>query len=256
MTEIQILYIIIFLMILCMGYLFYQINKKTSEHFDATTDAVNFQYKMDIDAIRNLGQISKKIMDNPDNLILPANISIPNQLNVKGKLTVEGDVVFTNKNNNIMELLPSYMIVALQLPPINSTGKTNIPKGWAICDGQRYSIGADGYALLDPNYGIQTPDLKGRFILGVGAGTGLTERKFDDPKGGEETHTLTVDEIPSHNHPNVLLKANNCFHGGSCSGDRDTVWNDDRTTNTGNIGGGKAHNNMPPYFVLTYIMKL
>ena len=54
---------------------------------------------------------------------------------------------------------------------------SGIPQGWALCDGTN-----------------GTPDLRGRFILGAGQGTGLTERKLKD-NGGEEMHTLTIDEI-------------------------------------------------------------
>jgi tail collar domain protein len=58
------------------------------------------------------------------------------------------------------------------------SGASNaIPTGWLLCDG---------------NNG--TPDLRNRFIVGAGNSyaVGVT--------GGEATHTLTVNEIPSHSH--------------------------------------------------------
>lgn len=55
----------------------------------------------------------------------------------------------------------------------------NIPDGWVLCDGNN-----------------NTPNLTDRFVLGAGAQyeVGAT--------GGEESHTLTIDEMPSHNHEN------------------------------------------------------
>lgn len=68
--------------------------------------------------------------------------------------------------------------------------------------------------------------------------------------GGEATHTLTVDEIPSHNHGNWYELGNNAsskyLYGGSGYGDI--------TRSTTNVGGGAAHNNMPPYLAV-YVWK-
>lgn len=58
----------------------------------------------------------------------------------------------------------------------------SIPSGWAECNGQN-----------------GTPDLRGRFILGRGQGTGLSNRTYGDIDG-HETHTLTTSEMPSHTH--------------------------------------------------------
>lgn len=61
-----------------------------------------------------------------------------------------------------------------------------IPRGWVVCNGQTYN-------------GYVTPDLRGRFILGAGQGFGLTNR-IPGQTGGEETVTLVLAQIPSHNH--------------------------------------------------------
>ena len=130
----------------------------------------------------------------------------------------------------------------------NITGES-VPAGWALCNG------ANG-----------TPDLRGRFVLAAGAGSGLTTRTEDDV-GGEETHVLTTSEMPSHTHTsNALGGASN--PGLLTINGLQTAVTTDSTAGEPNIiqqpaalsinstGGGSAHNNMPPFYVLTYIMKL
>ena len=98
LTEMNILYIINLLLVIGMIYILFF--KKSSENFetiqatainDAAIKAVNDKYTTDIDAIRNLGAIAKKIMTNTDNLELPTNIKIP------GNLVVDGNIKLTNK---------------------------------------------------------------------------------------------------------------------------------------------------------------
>lgn len=85
--------------------------------------------------------------------------------------------------------------------------------------------------------------LKDCFLLAAGDsyGAGTT--------GGEATHTLTVDEMPSHRHSeSQCFSASNQTSGGSyASGDPTSGY-------TGYTGGGKAHNNMPPYLAV-YVWK-
>lgn len=120
---------------------------------------------------------------------------------------------------------------------------SSVPSGWALCNG------ANG-----------TPDLRGRFILGAhrttSAGSG---GRYTGETGGEETHTLTVPELPSHTHTTRF--GNNGYPDGS--GDRTHnyyIMHPDRTDDetafaSSATGDGAAHNNMPPYYVLAFIMR-
>jgi microcystin-dependent protein len=148
---------------------------------------------------------------------------------------VEGSLDVKNKvKENGFNLIPRGIIVAW-------TG-TQAPDGWALCNGES-----------------GTPDLQGRFILGVGSGNGLTNRNLNET-GGAETHALTIEEMPSHNHSHNIFRsgdddcgASNVFDCGTGGGLSGVVLG-----NTGGQADGstRPHNNMPPFYVLAYIMKL
>lgn len=88
--------------------------------------------------------------------------------------------------------------------------------------------------------------IQGRFLLGADSShkAGST--------GGEATHILSVDEMPSHNHlVPVVSKQVECSGGG----DWVTQYSDNqKTISVTNTGNSKAHNNMPPYLSV-YIWK-
>lgn len=119
---------------------------------------------------------------------------------------------------------------------------STIPTGWVLCDGSN-----------------DTPDLRDKFVLGAGNSYSV------DNTGGEETHTLTIDEMPSHSHTSD--KSNVEIPLSGRSGGTSTIMasmgqsymTDYLTVNTSisikDTGGGQAHNNMPPYYALCYIMK-
>ena len=170
---------------------------------------------------------------------------VASQPNAKSVVTTteDGDIGLTS----ILDIgVPSGTIVAY-----NSSVVPNLK--WALCDGTQ-----------------GTPDLRGRFILGAGPGTSLTARSIND-KGGVEKVALTTEEMPSHVHPanwrNIsyldgpwTLKALTSMDAqsqppvGPVTG---------KTAENGMYpAGGSAggitvpHENMPPFYVLTYIMKI
>lgn len=106
----------------------------------------------------------------------------------------------------------------------------NIPNGWTLCDG------TDG-----------APNLQDRFVVGAGNSYSV------DETGGEEEHTLTVEEMPSHEHDYTRATGASFGSGGSNeTGDDPLNTTTDQTQVT---GGDQPHENRPPYYALAFIMK-
>ncbi len=145
---------------------------------------------------------------------------------------------------------------------------TNIPKGWAVCDGGTYAnTNGIGNTIV--------PNLSGRFIVSVGNNGSNTYTAHDT--GGEDLVSLTINEIPSHSHNTRTTGAHS--HGFTYEmvtskypailGSRTVVDEEDETSfyyaNTatgyanitqGTGGTGQAHENRPVYYSLVYIIKL
>jgi microcystin-dependent protein len=124
---------------------------------------------------------------------------------------------------------------------------TTIPSGWILCDGTN-----------------GTPDLRGRCVIGIGTGKDalgkdLTTRSLGD-KSGEEDHVLAIQELPAHSHGLSLFYEHARSFAGEEGSDKpvktscgNCTQNHPRTDSTGSTS---KHNNMPPFYVLSYIMKL
>lgn len=197
------------------------------------------------------------------NASVSGNNTIGGNASVGGSLAVSGSLSVTGFANNA--LVPSGVIVMWS--------GTVIPSGWGLCDGGTYN-------------GLTTPDLRGRFIVGVqntpnvqsiptgqflvfGSG-GLTPAVAPNDgttqnygsignTGGQIGHVLTTTEMPSHSHnftdqsPSTVSGSNYLTVNGGTSVDLKI---DPVPTSTSNSGGNGVHENRPPYYVLAYIIKL
>ena len=141
------------------------------------------------------------------------------------------------------------------------------PNGWLICDGSAVSRTdyADLFSIIGTTYGtgdgsttFNIPNLKGRVPVGLDT----SDTSFDTlgETGGEKTHTLTIDEMPSHNHIEQygsLAWVDEAGLGETATGHKPT-WNAQSTLKaniTKNTGGGQAHNILQPYIVMNYIIR-
>lgn len=165
----------------------------------------------------------------------------------------------------------------LGMAPVGSivmwTGTTP-PRGWVLCDGSTVA-------------GVATPDLRGRFVLGAGHGSGLTPRTLGD-RGGAEAHALVVEEIPSHSHfatfsgeLDGVSAGSHTYRvaaGSNLSPIMGWPWGGVLSSTFAGVatsvegahahavqvpsfasshsGSGRPHNNMPPFYVLAFVMRV
>ncbi|QED23637.1 phage tail protein [Candidatus Deianiraea vastatrix] len=129
-----------------------------------------------------------------------------------------------------------------------NSAQTANHNSWLLCNGQAVSrtTYSELFALLGTNFGagdgtltFNLPDFRGRTFAAIGQGSGLTNRTLGQ-KVGAETHTLTVNEMPSHSHSNGAFSTGYAVAAGGNYGGYPQV------TNTGSAGGGQSHNNMQP----------
>jgi microcystin-dependent protein len=140
------------------------------------------------------------------------------------------------------------------------------PKGWALANGQLLPINQNQplFSLLGTTFGgdgrvnFALPDLRGQTPMHVGNGHTLGE------KGGEQSHTLSVAEIPAHVH--VLNAASDDAAvdppGGNllATGANQYAPPPPNTTlvpsSVGNAGGSQAHLNMQPFLTISFCIAL
>jgi len=188
-------------------------------------------------------------------------------------LYVEGDVQ-TNNNVVVRDTTKSNVFEGFGINPIGgiimwSGAVNNIPDGWLLCNGQQIVGGSLN--------GQNTPNLSGRFVVGVG-NNGTTNYPTVGDTGGEDEHVLTVNEMPNHDHGGETaldggsdqtftdnfrgtegvagLGGGRTVGSNGTSNQEETISAPDHTHDIAAQGGGQAHENRPAYYVIAYIMRV
>ena len=148
------------------------------------------------------------------------------------------------------------------------------PRGWAECNGQLMSIAQNEvlFLLIGTMYGgdgqesFALPDLRGRGVISIGHGTGLSTYSQGD-FGGQESVTLQISQMPAHHH-NVLVST---LQGNAADPNGNHIArapiglgyvyaNGPQSTMPGQAirltGGNQPHENRQPYLAMIYCIAL
>ena len=155
----------------------------------------------------------------------------------------------------------------------NFSGLNFCPRGWADADGRLLQVSQNDalFSLFGTIYGgdgrttFGLPDLRGRMAIHQGDGPGLSNRPIGS-KGGSETETLTVNQLPSHTH-NFVAKQGRAVTTkpfmGTVSFAQSGIFRTGgtqqanlHTETIGTTGGSQAHENMGPSLVTNYCVAL
>jgi microcystin-dependent protein len=142
------------------------------------------------------------------------------------------------------------------------------PRGWALCNGQLLPINQNQalFSLLGTTYGgdgrvnFALPDLRGRVPIHTGSGHTLGER------GGEQAHTLSISELPTHTHTlqatanagSTLIPSSTVVLARRLASPyrAPTALTAMHAASVANIGGSQAHLNMQPFLTTNFCIAL
>ena len=152
------------------------------------------------------------------------------------------------------------------------------PRGWAQCNGQLMAISQNAalFALLGTFYGgdgVRTfglPNLQSRVALGMGQGPGLSNRTIGEITG-VEAHTVTISEMPLHNH--LMVCHNAVDNSATATSPKGNFWTKENNGDApysstgnalapmnalavGNAGGNQPHTNIQPYLTVNFCIAL
>lgn len=148
------------------------------------------------------------------------------------------------------------------------------PRNWTFCNGQLLSINENTalFSLLGTTFGgdgrttFGIPELRGRSIVHVGNGPGLSNISWGQ-KSGAESVTLNTAHMPAHNHTTTMNLGGDPEEAGAGHfiGKGGTFYTEDASSGShlnagaitsGNTGNGQAYNNRNPFLGINYCIAL
>ena len=157
---------------------------------------------------------------------------------------------------------------------IRMFGGSFAPAGWALCAGQLMPISQNEtlFNLIGTTYGgdgqstFAVPDLQGRVPVHAGQGPGITQNYQLGEKVGVPSVTLTIPQLPIHNHAYIASTA-----VANSNSPQDQILGQStqraiyfEATTTTNLaptavqpaGGSQPHENLMPFLTITFIISL
>ena len=198
-------------------------------------------------------------------LYIEKDENVSGNLDVSGNITVHHNLTAHNFYATGNYYLNNYVLIPAGT--VIQSAAINAPNGWFDCDGRTLPVisymdlfQAIGYTYGGSDTSFNIPDIRGRVPVGAGTGSNLTGRALAS-MGGEERHTLSVNEMPSHTHdltrrsnPDVgAFDNNNVFENESSAATTDRGISG--TISTFSTGSDASHNIMQPFIVLRYLIK-